>query len=99
MTSRSVVSAMVFCTILSTIAITSAAAQAPAPAANKAAPGNCACAGPAQHLTAEDLRLRTVYNAEDAWRKAQRGAGDENHPDQVTAELPSVDAATQQADL
>ncbi|MGA7156940.1 MAG: DUF885 family protein [Acidobacteriaceae bacterium] len=49
--------------------------------------------------TAEDLQLREIYNAEDAWRKAQRGAGDEDHPHRITAELPSVDAATQQADL
>lgn len=90
---------MVFCTIISTIAITSAAAQAPASAPNKAAPANCACAGPAQHLTAEDLRLRAIYNAEDAWRKTQRGARKENSPDRIGPELPSVDAATQQADL
>lgn len=49
--------------------------------------------------TAEDLQLRSIYNAEDAWRKAQRGAGDEDNPEQVVAQLPFVDAATQQADL
>lgn len=56
-------------------------------------------AKPAQHRAAEDSRLRTIYTAEDAWRKAQRGAGDEDHPEKILAELPNVDAATQQADL
>ncbi len=55
-------------------------------------------AKPAQHA-AEDGRLRVIYTAEDAWRKAQRGAGDPDHPDAILAQLPSVDAATQQADL
>ena len=53
----------------------------------------------AQHATTEDSRLRAIYTAEDAWRKAQRGAADEDHPQKIRAELPSVDAATQQADL
>ena len=52
-----------------------------------------------QHATTEDSRLRAIYTAEDAWRKAQRGAPDEDHPQKILAELPSVDAATQQADL
>ena len=58
-----------------------------------------AAAKPAQHQATEDSRLRAIYTAEDAWRKAQRGAGDEDHPDAILAQLPSVDAATQQADL
>jgi hypothetical protein len=45
--------------------------------------------------TAEDLHLRAIYNAEDAWRKTQRGAGDEKHPHRISAELPSADVATQ----
>jgi uncharacterized protein (DUF885 family) len=53
----------------------------------------------AQTGTADDSRLQVITTAEDAWRKAQRGAGDEDHPEKVVAELPSVDAATQQADL
>jgi uncharacterized protein (DUF885 family) len=48
---------------------------------------------------AEDSHLRAIAAAEDAWRKAQRGAGDEEHPHKVVAELPRVDAATQQAQL
>jgi uncharacterized protein (DUF885 family) len=51
------------------------------------------------HANLEDHRLRVVYTAEDTWRKAQRGAGDEDHPQKILAELPSVDAATQQAQL
>jgi uncharacterized protein (DUF885 family) len=52
-----------------------------------------------QHQATEDSRLKAIYTAEDAWRKAQRGAGDEDHPERILAELPSVDAATQQAQL
>lgn len=74
------------------------------------APGAWCAQGPAkpaaktdvkskEKSTAEDLRLRAIYNAEDAWRKAQRGAGDEKHPRRVSPELPSVDVAKQQADL
>jgi uncharacterized protein (DUF885 family) len=48
---------------------------------------------------AEDARLNAIYTAEDTWRKAQRGAGDEDHPDRIVPQLPSVDAATQQAQL
>jgi uncharacterized protein (DUF885 family) len=47
----------------------------------------------------QDSRFKAITTAEDAWRKAQRGAGDEDHPDKILAELPSVDAATQLADL
>ena len=54
---------------------------------------------PATHPTAEDLRLRAIYNAEDAWRKSQRGAGDPDHPHRIPAELPFVDATHQQSDL
>jgi uncharacterized protein (DUF885 family) len=52
-----------------------------------------------QHHVAEDSHLKAIYIAEDAWRKAQRGAEDEDHPRKILAELPKVDAATQQADL
>ena len=51
------------------------------------------------HSPAQDRRLNAITTAEDAWRKAQRGAPDEDHPRKILAELPSVDAATQQADL
>jgi len=54
---------------------------------------------PAAKATTEDLRLRTIYNAEDAWRKAQRGAHDEDHPNRILAQLPFVNAARQEADL
>jgi uncharacterized protein (DUF885 family) len=56
-------------------------------------------AKPAAKTTADDLHLRAIYNAEDAWRKAQRGAADEDHPDAILAQLPLVDAAKQQSDL
>jgi uncharacterized protein (DUF885 family) len=56
-------------------------------------------AKPAAKATAEDLHLRSLYNTEDAWRKAQRGAADEDHPDAILAQLPLVDAAKQQSDL
>jgi uncharacterized protein (DUF885 family) len=56
-------------------------------------------ASTAARAAAEDLHLRAIYNAEDAWRKAQRGAEDPAHPHTIPAELPSVTAATQQADL
>lgn len=52
-----------------------------------------------QHHATEDSRLKSIYTAEDAWRKAQRGAADEEHPRKILAQLPSVDAATQQANL
>jgi len=51
------------------------------------------------HRTMEDGRLRAIYNAEEVWRKAQRGASDEDHPEKILAELPQVDAATQEAQL
>jgi uncharacterized protein (DUF885 family) len=47
----------------------------------------------------EDSRLKAIYTAEQAWRKAQRGAGDEDHPERILPTLPKVDAATQQANL
>ena len=53
----------------------------------------------APHHATEDGRFKAITAAEDAWRKAQRGAGDEDHPDKILAELPSVDAQTQQVDL
>jgi uncharacterized protein (DUF885 family) len=53
----------------------------------------------ASTTTTEDRRLKAIYDAEDVWRKAQRGAGDEDHPERIVAQLPSVDAATQQAQL
>jgi uncharacterized protein (DUF885 family) len=53
----------------------------------------------AAKASAEDLHLRAIYNAEDAWRKSQRGAGDEDHPDAILSQLPIVDAAKQLADL
>jgi uncharacterized protein (DUF885 family) len=49
--------------------------------------------------TSPDSRFKAITAAEDSWRKAQRGAGDEDHPDKILAELPGVDAATQDVDL
>ncbi len=66
------------------------------------APSVCSAQQPAHaavKTSADVLRLRTIYNAEDAWRKAQRGAGDPDHPHSIPAQLPFVDDATQQADL
>ena len=54
---------------------------------------------PVQRRSAEDDRLQAIYNAEDVWRKAQRGAQDEEHPEKILAELPRVDVATQVAQL
>jgi uncharacterized protein (DUF885 family) len=56
-------------------------------------------AKPAAKATSDDLHLRAIYNAEDAWRKAQRGAADDDHPDAILAQLPLVDAAKQHSDL
>jgi uncharacterized protein (DUF885 family) len=56
-------------------------------------------ASSAAKATSEDLHLRAIYNAEDAWRRAQRGAEDPDHPHRIPAQLPFVDAATQQSDL
>jgi uncharacterized protein (DUF885 family) len=53
----------------------------------------------AKHVSLEDGRLKAIYNAEQVWRKAQRGAGDEDNPDKILAELPRVDAGTQQMQL
>jgi uncharacterized protein (DUF885 family) len=47
----------------------------------------------------EDARLKAIYTAEETWRKAQRGAGDEDNPDHILPQLEKVDAATQQAQL
>ncbi len=51
------------------------------------------------HRASADTQLKAIYNSEDAWRKAQRGAADEDHPEKVLAELPRVDVATQEAQL
>jgi uncharacterized protein (DUF885 family) len=53
----------------------------------------------ARKPAAEDSRLRAIYSAEDAWRKAQRGAEDPDNPHRIPAELPFVNAAKQQFDL
>ncbi|HEY1743429.1 MAG TPA: DUF885 family protein [Granulicella sp.] len=47
----------------------------------------------------EDDRLKTIYTAESAWRKAQPGGSDDENDETILPELPKVDAATQQADL
>ncbi len=70
-----------------------------APAVSSAQQPRQPKASAAGKSTAEDLRLRAIYNAEDAWRKAQRGAEDPDNPHRIPAQLPFVDAAKQQADL
>ena len=47
----------------------------------------------------QDSCLHAIYTAEDAWRRSQRGTSDPDHPRKILAQLPRVDAATQQADL
>jgi uncharacterized protein (DUF885 family) len=69
--------------------LTAATAQQPASTTPHSTP----------HSATQDRRLNAITTAEDAWRKAQRGAPDEDQPEKILAELPSVDAATQQADL
>jgi len=49
--------------------------------------------------TREDARLKAIYTAESAWRKAQPGGSDDENDETILPELPKVDAATQQADL
>jgi uncharacterized protein (DUF885 family) len=71
---------------------TAALAQSPPPT-----PQSIAAATPQQ--TAADARFIALYTAEDAWRRAQRGASDEDNPSKILAQLPSVTAATQQAAL
>ena len=56
-------------------------------------------AASAAKATNEDVHLRAIYNAEDAWRKAQRGAEDPDHTHRIPALLPFVDAVHQQAEL
>ena len=49
--------------------------------------------------TREDARLKAIYTAESAWRKAQPGGSDDENDETILPELPKVDAATQQAYL
>jgi uncharacterized protein (DUF885 family) len=46
-----------------------------------------------------DTQFRSITTAEDVWRRAQRGAGDPDHPEKVVPELPSVTPATEEARL
>jgi len=72
----------------------SAAGRAPVCAAASAAiPPPCA------PVSAQDRRLQAIYKADEAWRLAERGAGDPARPDRILAELRSVDAAAQQKRL
>jgi uncharacterized protein (DUF885 family) len=57
-------------------------------AAKKTAPPN-----------SQDTRLKAIYTADEAWRRAQRGAGDPDRPDKILAELRLVDPASQQTRL
>ncbi|WP_158820978.1 DUF885 family protein [Granulicella sp. S156] len=49
--------------------------------------------------TREDARLKAIYTAESAWRKAQPGGSDDENDETILPELPKVDEATQQAYL
>ena len=49
--------------------------------------------------TREDARLKAIYTAESAWRKAQPGGSDDENDETILPELPKVDAATQHAYL
>ncbi|MBB5063175.1 DUF885 family protein [Granulicella mallensis] len=49
--------------------------------------------------TREDARLKAIYTAESAWRKAQRGGSDDENDETILPVLPNVDEATQQAKL
>jgi uncharacterized protein (DUF885 family) len=54
---------------------------------------------PPEKSASEDAKLRAIYMSEETWRKAQRGAGDEDDPGKVLPQLEKVDAATQEAQL
>ena len=47
----------------------------------------------------QDVRLKAIYTEDEVWRRAQRGAGDPDRPDQILSELRLVDPATQQKKL
>lgn len=49
--------------------------------------------------SAADAKLKAIYTADEAWRLAQRGAGDPSHPERILPELPYEDAAHQQLRL
>src|ERR1700761_7443124 len=72
-------------------------AQQPGPvSAPSPAPSAAQAAAPS---ATEDARLRAIYTAEDAWRKAQRGAEDPDQPHRIPPQLPFVNAAEQRVDL
>ena len=48
---------------------------------------------------AEDAKLKAIYTAEAAWRRAQRGESDDENDTRILPVLPHVDAATQAAKL
>jgi uncharacterized protein (DUF885 family) len=84
-----------------------AMAQNPAPVKSPGAAGRvpvCTAAGavtppPCAPVSAQDGRLQAIYKADEAWRLAERGAGDPAHPDKILSELHLVDAAAQQKRL
>jgi uncharacterized protein (DUF885 family) len=49
--------------------------------------------------SAADAKLKAIYTADEAWRLAQRGAGDPSHPERILPELPYEDVAHQQLRL
>lgn len=53
----------------------------------------------ARKPSAADAKLKAIYTADEAWRLAQRGAGDPSHPERILPELPYEDAAHQQLRL
>jgi uncharacterized protein (DUF885 family) len=47
----------------------------------------------AEPANEQDTKLQAIYTADEAWRRAQRGAGEPDKPEQILPELPFVDAA------
>jgi uncharacterized protein (DUF885 family) len=83
-----------------------AIAQAPAKKPAGATGGALVCTAvgavappPCAPPSAQDTQLKAIYKADEAWRMAERGAGDPSKPDRILPELRAVDAATQQKRL
>jgi uncharacterized protein (DUF885 family) len=54
---------------------------------------------PAPTAGVEDAKLKAIYTAEAAWRRAQRGESDDENDTRILPVLPHVDAGTQAAKL
>ncbi len=91
-------SSRIFCTAAFLALAFAGMSRAQAPHVASPAPAGTPAADPASQRAA-DARFIALYTAEDAWRRSQRGASDEDNPGKILAQLPSVTAATQQAAL